>query len=131
MISPTPLEQLNGVWKHEARHQGNWYVSIKVVSLKLSSQRGHSSFRRMYAGKHTAHRCDSFPWLSPRTCLQAITHKSTVALKKKKQKKNPTTTKKPVRPFPSPHYNCQYMASLSKSRQVTPFLKRGNISSDF
>lgn len=84
MISPTPMDQLNRVWKHEAGHQGGWYVSTKVVSLKHSSQRGLPSLRRMYAGNHAEHGCDLLTWLRPHTCLQTISHKSIVAFKKNK-----------------------------------------------
>lgn len=127
LLLSAPLWSLPLPWNNEtgsgntSRAPGNWYVSTKVVSLQLSSRRGHPNFRRTHAREHTAHRCDSLTWLTPHTCLQAISHKSTVAL----TKQNKTNL---VRPFPSPQYNCQYMASLNKNRQVTPSLKRATLA---
>lgn len=56
------MEQLNRVWKCETRHQGDWFMSTKVVNPKPSSQRSVLAFRRICAGKSKDCGCDSVTW---------------------------------------------------------------------
>lgn len=106
-ITTPTMEQLNGVWKHEAGHQGDWFVSTEEVNPKPSSWR-----RRRCAGKGTERGCDSCTWPRRHTCVQATSHESMATLKK--QPPLPLTTVS-VGPL-----------SLNVGRQVTPSRKRRN-----